>query len=82
MGLSQNTQDLVLAAYMQGLHYTFVFFTVCSGLSLVLTFWVGNTSLKAPPKPEAVPSSLTDNSGVEDESAGQLDLEKGTPKTT
>jgi predicted MFS family arabinose efflux permease len=82
MGLSQNTQDLVLSAYMQGIHYIFVFFTACSGLSLVLTFWVGNTSLKMPPKPEAAPSSLTDSSGVEDESAGQVDLEKGTPKTT
>ncbi|CAJ0550083.1 Ff.00g100130.m01.CDS01 [Fusarium sp. VM40] len=81
MGLSQNTQDLVLAAYMQGLHYIFVFFTVCSGLSLVLTFWVGNTSLKTPPKPEAGISS-TDGSGVEDETVGQADLEKGTPKTT
>jgi hypothetical protein len=48
MGLSQNTQDLVLSAYMQGIHYIFVFFTACSGLSLVLTFWVGNTSLKCP----------------------------------
>ncbi|KAI6777431.1 hypothetical protein HG530_001376 [Fusarium avenaceum] len=82
MGLSQNTQDLVLAAYMQGLHYIFVFFTVCSGLSLVLTLWVGNTSLKTPPKPEPTPSSLTDSSGVEDESTGQVDLEKGTPKTS
>lgn len=82
MGLSQNTQDLVLAAYMQGLHYIFVFFTVCSGLSLVLTLWVGNTSLKTPPKPEPAPSSLTDSSGVEDESTGQVDLEKGTPKTS
>jgi predicted MFS family arabinose efflux permease len=82
MGLSKNTQDLVLSAYMQGIHYIFVFFTACSGLSLVLTFWVGNTSLKMPPKPEAAPSSLTDSSGVEDESAGQVDLEKGTPKTT
>lgn len=82
MGLSPNIQDLVLSAYMQGIHYIFVFFTVCSGLSLVLTFWVGNTSLKTPPKPEAAPSALTDSSGVEDETATQVDLEKGTPKST
>jgi hypothetical protein len=33
---------------MLGLHYIFIFYTVCAGLSLVLTLWVGNTSLKAP----------------------------------
>ena len=33
---------------MLGLRYIFVFFTVCSGLSLLLTCKVGNTSLKAP----------------------------------
>ncbi|KAJ8116413.1 hypothetical protein OPT61_g2149 [Boeremia exigua] len=47
LGLSQGQRAQILDAYMLGLRYIFVFFTVCSGLSLVLTLWVGNTGLKA-----------------------------------
>lgn len=47
LDLSQDQQDRVLDVYMMGLRYIFVFFTVCSGLSLLLTFWIGNTGLKA-----------------------------------
>ncbi|EUC47474.1 hypothetical protein COCMIDRAFT_24638 [Bipolaris oryzae ATCC 44560] len=49
-GLTKDQQDIVFNVYMLGLHYIFIFFTVCSGVSLSLTFWVGNTSLKAPKK--------------------------------
>jgi MFS family permease len=45
--LSQDQKSRVFDVYMLGLHYVFVFFLVCSGLSLPLTFWVGDTSLKA-----------------------------------
>lgn len=48
LDLTQGQQDHILNVYMRGLHYIFIFFVVCSGLSLVLTCWVGNTSLKAP----------------------------------
>jgi hypothetical protein len=48
LDLTQGQQDHILNVYMRGLHYIFIFFIVCSGLSLVLTCWVGNTSLKAP----------------------------------
>ncbi|KAF5664629.1 major facilitator superfamily transporter [Fusarium circinatum] len=75
MGLSQQDQDIILDAYMKGLYYTFVFFTVCSGLSLVLTFWVGNTSLKSPSKREDA-SGSTDREMTEEETRGQVDLEK------
>ncbi|KAI4924749.1 hypothetical protein J4E85_007866 [Alternaria conjuncta] len=49
-GLSLDQKEEVFDTYMLGLHYIFIFFTVCSALGLVLTFWVGNTSLKAPKK--------------------------------
>ncbi|KAF5252584.1 hypothetical protein FANTH_2478 [Fusarium anthophilum] len=75
MGLSQQDQNIILDAYMKGLYYTFVFFTVCSGLSLVLTFWVGNTSLKSPAKSEDA-SGLTDREMTEEETRGQVDLGK------
>ncbi|KAF5627206.1 major facilitator superfamily transporter [Fusarium tjaetaba] len=75
MGLSQQDQDIILDAYMKGLYYTFLFFTVCTGLSLVLTFWVGNTSLKSPAKSEDA-SGSTDREMTEDERPGQVDLEK------
>ena len=45
LDLTQDQQDHVLDVYMRGLHYIFVFFIVCSELSLSLT-------LKAP-KPTA-----------------------------
>jgi MFS family permease len=49
-GLAKDQQDVIFDVYMLGLHYIFIFFTTCSGMSLSLTFWVGNTSLKAPKK--------------------------------
>jgi MFS family permease len=64
--LSQSQQNRVLDVYMLGLHYVFVFFLVCSGLSLLLTAWVGNTSLKAPkesPKEEDVEVASGDANG-------------------
>ncbi|KAF5597843.1 major facilitator superfamily transporter [Fusarium pseudocircinatum] len=76
MGLSQQDQDMILDAYMKGLYYTFVFFTVCTGLSLVLTFWVGNTSLKSLAKTEDA-SGSTDREITKHERPGQVDLEKG-----
>lgn len=48
MDLSLEQKNQILDVYMLGLRRIFIFFTACSGLSLVLTFWVGNTSLKAP----------------------------------
>jgi hypothetical protein len=48
LNLSEPQKNLVLDVYMLGLHYIFIFYTVCAGLSLILTLWVGNTSLKAP----------------------------------
>lgn len=51
LDLSRDQENKILDEYMLGLQYIFVFFTICSGLSLVLTFWVGNTSLKAAKAP-------------------------------
>ncbi|TLD11645.1 hypothetical protein PspLS_11539 [Pyricularia sp. CBS 133598] len=53
LGLPREDVDLVLTVYMRGLHYIFIFFTVCSALSLLLTFGVGNTDLKAKSKTQA-----------------------------
>ncbi|GKT43566.1 efflux pump dotC [Colletotrichum spaethianum] len=46
-GFTEEEQTVILKAYMKGLHYIFIYYVVCSGLSLVLTLGVGNTSLKA-----------------------------------
>lgn len=46
--LSEAARQEVLDVYMLGLHYIFMFFTACAGSGLLLSFWVGNTSLKAP----------------------------------
>ncbi|EUC29713.1 hypothetical protein COCCADRAFT_39961 [Bipolaris zeicola 26-R-13] len=85
-GLTKTQQDVVFNVYMLGLHYIFIFFTVCSGVSLSLTFWVGNTSLKAPKKmeeEEAVATSVNGDAleqtaihGEEVESEGNASNEK------
>ncbi|KAL0939938.1 major facilitator superfamily transporter [Colletotrichum truncatum] len=46
-GFSEEEKTVILKAYMEGLHYIFIYYVVCSGISLVLTLGVGNTSLKA-----------------------------------
>jgi predicted MFS family arabinose efflux permease len=38
-------RDIVLDVYMKGLHYIFLYHTVCSAVCLVLTAWVGNTNM-------------------------------------
>jgi MFS family permease len=68
LDLSSDQQEQVLDVYMSGLHYIFIFYTVCAGLSLALTFWVGNTSLKAPKLPE---SEATSEAVVDEESGAQ-----------
>ncbi|KAI9155117.1 Ankyrin repeat domain-containing protein 50 [Paramyrothecium foliicola] len=73
MGLTEEYKDLILEVYMQGLRYIFAFYTTCSGLSLVLTFWVGNTSLKANPKDDGRQTSSGPN---DEESAPRLEPEK------
>lgn len=52
LDLSQDQKERILDVYMLGLRYIFIFYLACSGLSLLLTCWVGNTSLKAPRKCE------------------------------
>ncbi|KAF9874159.1 hypothetical protein CkaCkLH20_08142 [Colletotrichum karsti] len=52
-GFSEEEKTVILKAYMKGLHYIFIYYVVCSGLSLALTLGVGNTGLKAK-KPAAV----------------------------
>ncbi|TEA22092.1 Efflux pump dotC [Colletotrichum sidae] len=61
-GFSEEEEALILRAYMKGLNYIFIYYVVCSGLSLVLTVGVGNTGLKAK-KP--VSAEEHDEAGVE-----------------
>ncbi|TQN65363.1 Efflux pump dotC [Colletotrichum shisoi] len=56
-GFSDEEQAVILEAYMGGLHYIFIYYVICSGLSLVLTLGVGNTSLKAK-KPAQEPETV------------------------
>ncbi|KAK6076430.1 major facilitator superfamily transporter [Seiridium cupressi] len=45
LGLTQAQQDIVLTVYMDGLRYSFIFYTVCTGLGLIISLGVGNTRL-------------------------------------
>ncbi|KAK6206931.1 major facilitator superfamily transporter [Colletotrichum tabaci] len=58
-GFSDEEQAVILEAYMRGLHYIFIYYVICSGLSLVLTLGVGNTSLKAK-KPAQGPEAVVE----------------------
>lgn len=45
LGLTQEQQDVILAAYMDGLRYSFIFYTACTGVALILCLGIGNTRL-------------------------------------
>jgi hypothetical protein len=51
LNLSQGQRAIVLNAYMLGLHYVFIFYVVCTGVGLILTYWVGDTPLTKGTKP-------------------------------
>jgi hypothetical protein len=76
LDLSKYQRDQVLDVYMLGLHYIFVFFTVCSGLSLLLTFWVGNTSLKIQKPPNDEETGTVE--GVDAELAPEQEIGQNT----
>uniref|UniRef100_L2G3S6 Efflux pump antibiotic resistance n=1 Tax=Colletotrichum fructicola (strain Nara gc5) TaxID=1213859 RepID=L2G3S6_COLFN len=58
-GFSEDEKTVILKAYMKGLHYIFIYYVICSGLSLALTLGVGNTGLKAK-KPAPAAEALED----------------------
>ncbi|KXH61696.1 major facilitator superfamily transporter [Colletotrichum salicis] len=64
-GFSDAEKAVILEAYMKGLHYIFVYYVICTGLSLVLTLGVGNTGLKAkkPAPPEEASEGPKEVSG-------------------
>jgi hypothetical protein len=76
LDLTRDEKGQILDVYMSGLHYVFVFFTTCSSLSLTLTIWVGNTSLKAPKAAESeevTPSDVEQTRTVRVESADVIE---------
>ncbi|KAL1870815.1 hypothetical protein VTK73DRAFT_2407 [Phialemonium thermophilum] len=48
MGFTEAQKTRILDTYMDGLHYIFIFYTVCTGLSLLLTCLVGNKDIRFP----------------------------------
>ncbi|KAF6825202.1 major facilitator superfamily transporter [Colletotrichum plurivorum] len=75
-GFSSEERAEILAAYMRGLRYIFVYYVVCTGLSLILTLGVGNTGLKAK-KPEPVEEALTVRDGQEVEAGDRNEKKEG-----
>jgi hypothetical protein len=45
LGLTDAEKDTVLGVYMDGLRYSFIFYTVCTGLAFILSVGIGNTPL-------------------------------------
>jgi hypothetical protein len=52
MGFTPREEEVVMRAYMRGLHYIFIFYAVSAGLAAVLSLGVGNTDLKSKSKPK------------------------------
>lgn len=50
MGFTPREEEVVLRAYMKGLHYIFIFYAVSAGAAAVLGLGVGNTDLKSKSK--------------------------------
>ncbi|CAL5867585.1 uncharacterized protein PFLUO_LOCUS1804 [Penicillium psychrofluorescens] len=77
LDLSAAVKEQILVDYMRGLHYILIFYTCCSGLSLIFTAFVGNTSLKSTrlESGEADKKSDSAKRGSQNE---ELDLENGT----
>lgn len=74
LDISEEVRNIILDTYMSGLHFIFAFFIACSGLSLLLTAFVGNTSLKAPKDPEV---SRSDSQVLEVQTTNIGQVEKG-----
>lgn len=81
LGLTASERDLVLAVYMRGLHYIFIFYAACVGSAFVMCAGVGNTSLKAK-KNTPTPAEETSQAGSEsDASIGEGEKKEGEEKT-
>ncbi|KAI6778559.1 uncharacterized protein J7T54_003309 [Emericellopsis cladophorae] len=79
LDIATEEKDRILDVYMSGLHRIFIFYTCCSGLSILLTALVGNTTLKPPA--EEKPSVTESSEQQSDSNVGSLgdqDPEKGT----
>ncbi|KAL2416447.1 Citrate exporter 1 [Exophiala dermatitidis] len=74
LDISEEAKNKILESYMSGLHFIFVFFIACSGLSLLLTAFVGNTNMKAPKESPAV---QVDGQVLEVKSSDISQVEKG-----
>lgn len=81
---------MVLTVYMDGLRYSFIFYTVCTGLGLVLSLGIGNTRLDKEKHAEISDeesqrngkadqgSSVAEDKGTQVVENGVLTAEKGT----
>lgn len=71
LGLTQEQQDVILAAYMDGLRYSFIFYTACTGVALILCLGIGNTRLDKGKKTKK----------MDEESRSASTTENGIPST-
>lgn len=82
LGLTASERDLVLAVYMRGLHYIFIFYAACVGSAFVMCAGVGNTSLKAKNNNTPTPAEEISQAGSEsDASVGEGEKREGEEKT-
>ncbi|KAI1864090.1 uncharacterized protein JN550_009110 [Neoarthrinium moseri] len=45
LGLTPTQKDIVLGVYMEGLRYSFIFYTICTAIGMFLSLGIGNTHL-------------------------------------
>ncbi|KAI4595301.1 hypothetical protein KJ359_006975 [Pestalotiopsis sp. 9143b] len=85
LGLTAEQQGIILAAYMDGLRYSFIFYTACTGVALILCLGIGNTRLDKGKKTKKIDEesqsavATANNSPRTGENAGE---HVGTAQTT
>ncbi|KAH6686438.1 major facilitator superfamily domain-containing protein [Plectosphaerella plurivora] len=72
LNLSEDQRSTVLDAYMLGLHYVFIFYVACTGLCLILTYWIGNTSLSKEEKMDDEETDITETETEEKSAKGEV----------
>ncbi|KAF2501591.1 major facilitator superfamily transporter [Lophium mytilinum] len=74
LNLTKDETDLVLSAYMNGLKYIFIMYCASAGANFLMCAGIGNTDLKAKPKPVNAPN---DHEGEDSEKAEESPIGPG-----
>lgn len=73
LGLTLAEQNIVLDVYMDGLRYSFIFYTVCTAIGFVLSLGIGNTRLDKGAEAKN-PDEESQQTGGADQESGDAEM--------